>query len=65
MTALTSEPTSTSELYERIGYRALASAGLIPYAEFRKALVTLSQSGVAEAQAGEDGSTLWRLTKPS
>jgi hypothetical protein len=35
LSALTSEPTSTEALYERVGYAALARVGLIPYSRAR------------------------------
>ena len=57
--ALTAEPTSTSDLYERVGYGALAGVGLIPYHAFRAELVRLESTGVAESATGADGSTMW------
>jgi hypothetical protein len=62
--ALTSEPTSTSELYERVGYATLVQLGLIPYAAFRAELVRLSAAGLAESDTSDDGSTVWRLPAP-
>lgn len=59
LAALTSEPTSTSDLYERVGYLALARVGLIPYAAFRAELVKLEAAGLAISEAAPDGSTLW------
>jgi hypothetical protein len=59
--ALTAEPTSTSDLYERVGYGALARVGLIPYHAFRAELVRLETDGVAESATGTDGSTMWRI----
>jgi hypothetical protein len=61
LAALTNEPTSTSELYERVGYPALVRVGLIPYAAFRAELVRLSAAGLVESETDLDGSTLWRL----
>lgn len=61
--ALTVEPTSTSDLYERVGYGALARIGLIPYHAFRAELVRLEATGVVESATGEDGSTTWRIPR--
>jgi hypothetical protein len=57
---LTTEYTTTSDLYDRVGYAALARVGLIPYRAFRAELDRLSAAGLAEATTGGDGSTLWR-----
>jgi hypothetical protein len=62
--ALTDEPTSTSDLYERLGYPQLLRTGLISYHEFRGALEALAKEGLAEAEEGDDGSTLWRRAAP-
>ncbi len=59
--ALTGEPTSTSDLYERVGYGALARVGLIPYHAFRAELVRLEATGVVESETGAEGSTMWRI----
>ena len=59
--ALTAEPTSTSDLYERVGYGALARVGLIPYQAFRAELVRLEATGAVESASGADGSTMWRI----
>jgi hypothetical protein len=64
LAVLTSEPTSTSELYERIGYPTLARLGLIPYEAFRTELVSLSVAGLATSDTGRDGTTTWRLAGP-
>jgi hypothetical protein len=61
LAALTAEGTSTSDLYARVGYTALAQVGLIPYPAFRAELVKLSAAGLADCETGGDGSTLWRL----
>lgn len=60
--ALTTELTSTSDLYERVGYGALARIGLIPYHAFRAELVRLQSTGALESETGADGSTLWRIS---
>jgi hypothetical protein len=60
MAVLTDQPASTSELYDRVGYPALARLGLIPYAAFRAELAALAASGEVEAEAAPDGSTTWR-----
>ena len=59
LAVLTSEPASTSELYERVGYRTLTQLGLIPYPAFRQALAKLSASGLAQHETAGDGSTVW------
>jgi hypothetical protein len=61
LAALTTEYTTTSDLYDRVGYVALARVGLIPYRAFRAELDRLSAAGLAEATTDRDGSTLWRL----
>jgi hypothetical protein len=61
LAALTSEPTTTTELYERIGYATLARLGLIPYPAFRQALASLAAAGLAEHDTAQDGSTVWWL----
>jgi hypothetical protein len=65
LAALTRQPTSTSDLYARVGYVTLARAGLIPYAAFRAELSKLTAAGLAESQPGEDGSTHWKLAEGS
>jgi len=47
LAALTDEPVSTSELYDRVGYLALARVSLIPYPAFRAELEKLSAAGLA------------------
>jgi hypothetical protein len=61
---LTDEPTSTSDLYERMGYPALVRAGLVPYDAFRAELVRLSAAGLAQQGKDEDGATTWRRPPP-
>jgi hypothetical protein len=63
--ALSDEPTSTSDLYDRVGYPALVSAGLVPYDAFRAELVKLSTAGLAERGTDEDGATTWRRRAPA
>jgi hypothetical protein len=63
LSALTDEPVSTSDLYERVGYPALMRAGMIPYRAFRTALVQLEAEGLATSSTGEDGETLWARTE--
>jgi hypothetical protein len=60
LAAVTSEPTSTSELYERVGYAQLTRMGLIPYEAFRAELVKLSAAGMIDSHTAGDGSTMWR-----
>ena len=57
--ALTSEPTTTSDLYDRVGYLTLTQVGLIPYHAFRAELVKLSAAGLAHSEDAPDGSTMW------
>ncbi len=59
--ALTDQPVSTSELYDRVGYLGLARVNLIPYPAFRAALEKLSAAGLVTGETASDGSTLWRL----
>jgi hypothetical protein len=59
LAALSSEPASTSELYERIGYATLTRLGLVPYHTFRAALARLSAAGLAAHETAGDGSTVW------
>jgi hypothetical protein len=59
LAALTSEPTTTSDLYDRVGYPALTRVGLIPYRAFRDELVKLSTAGLAHREDAPDGSTVW------
>jgi hypothetical protein len=60
LAALTDEPASTSELYDRVGYPALVRVGLVPYDAFRDELARLSAAGLAERETAADGATLWR-----
>jgi DNA-binding PadR family transcriptional regulator len=62
LSVLTEEPTSTAELYDRVGYVRLMRAGLIPYRAFKNALVELQAEGLARSARGEDESTVWSLT---
>jgi hypothetical protein len=63
LAVLTDEPTSTSELYERVGYPTLVRIGLVPYPAFRVELMRLSAAGLADFESTEDG-TLWRRSAP-
>ncbi len=56
---MTIEPTTTSDLYDRIGYPALTRVGLVPYQAFRAELVKLSAAGLASHEEAPDGSTVW------
>jgi hypothetical protein len=60
LAALDDEGRSTSDLYDRVGYAALARIGLIDYRQFRAVLARLEAQGLAASARGEDGSTLWR-----
>ena len=57
--ALTSEPPTTSDLYDRVGYLALTQVGLVPYHAFRHELDKLSAAGLARSGDAPDGSTMW------
>ena len=59
------EPASTSELYDRVGYPALARLGLIPYPAFRDALARLAAAGEIERHTAADGSTMWSRSAPT
>jgi hypothetical protein len=61
LAALSDEPTSTSDLYDALGYPQLVRVGLVSYPAFRSALDALAAEGLAERRSAEDGSTLWRL----
>jgi hypothetical protein len=61
LAALTNQPASTSEVYDRVGYVTLTRVGLVSYHAFRAELAKLSAAGLAARHAGEDGSTMWRL----
>jgi hypothetical protein len=60
LSALTAEPTTTSDLYDRVGYAALARVGLIPYEAFRAQLMQLTAAGLVFSDTAPDGSTTWR-----
>lgn len=64
LAAVTREPTSTSELYDRVGYVALTRVGLVSYHAFRAELAKLSAAGLVESRTDPDGSTVWRLPQP-
>ena len=61
MAVVTTEPMSTSELYDRVGYLTLARLGLIPYHAFRAELAALAATGAIESGTARDGSTTWRV----
>jgi hypothetical protein len=62
LAALTTEATSTSDLYDRIGYPALMRAGLIDYRAFRSTLEALEADKLAHSASGDDETgTLWRI----
>jgi hypothetical protein len=60
LAAVTSEPASTSDLYERVGYLTLTRLGLVPYQAFRDELAKLSAAGAIDWDTADDGSTMWR-----
>jgi hypothetical protein len=63
LAALTDAPTSTSDVYDRVGYPALVRAGLVPYHAFRAELARLSAAGLALSGVDEDGATTWRRSE--
>lgn len=65
MGVLTIDPTSTSDLYERVGYGELANVGLISYHSFRAELEKLEAAGIVLSGERDDGSTMWSLTSES
>jgi hypothetical protein len=65
LAALTSEPASTSDIYDRIGYVTLTRLGLVPHHALRAELGKPSATGAIESRTGGDGSTLWWLPQPS
>lgn len=60
LAVITTDPASTSDLYDRIGYATLARLGLIPYHAFRAELAALAATGAIESATAPDGSTTWR-----
>jgi len=64
LAALGEESASTSDLYDRVGYPALVSIGLVPYDAFRAELARLSAAGLAERETAADGTTMWRRGRP-
>jgi hypothetical protein len=60
LAALTGEPTSTSELYDQVGYATLTHLGLVPYPAFRAELARLAAAGSIVGERAPDGSTMWR-----
>ena len=60
LAALSDEPATTSELYDRVGYPALVRAGLVSYHAFRDTLEALKSAGRAAAATDDDGATVWR-----
>jgi hypothetical protein len=65
LAALRPEPTSTSDLYARVGYLALARIGLVPYAAFREELAKLAAAGLADSETSCDGSMRWKQADAS
>ncbi len=64
LAALSDELTSTSDLYDRVGYADLLRAGLIQYDAFRAELAKLVAEGLAERVSGPEDTSLWRLPAP-
>jgi hypothetical protein len=61
LAVVTVDPTSTSDLYDRMGYPALVRLGLVNYDAFRRELEKLAASGRVARATGEDGATEWWL----
>ena len=61
LAAVTDQPATTSDLYDRVGYATLARLGLIPYRAFRAALAQLEADGLVVSETAEDGATTWYL----
>jgi hypothetical protein len=59
MAVVSTDPTSTSDLYDRIGYATLVRLGLIPYHAFRAELAALAATGAIESATAPDGATVW------
>lgn len=64
LAAVASEPASTSEIYDRVGYVTLTRLGLVSYHAFRATLAELAAAGLVESRTAGDGSTVWRLPQP-
>jgi len=62
MAVISTDPMSTSDLYDRIGYATLVRLGLVPYQAFRAELAALAATGAIESATAPDGSTVWRRT---
>jgi hypothetical protein len=65
MALISTDPASTSDLYDRIGYATLVRLGLVPYRAFRAELAALAATGAIESETAPDGSTLWRRASES
>jgi len=62
LAALTEEATTTSDLYDRVGYMALVRVGLIDFRAFRDVRAALERQGLADGWEGpEDRGSRWRL----
>lgn len=59
LAALTPQPASTSDIYDRIGYAALTQIGLVPYDKFKAELGKLENAGLILHAAAADGTTTW------
>ena len=64
LAVLADEPTSTSDLYDRVGYATLVRIGLVPYPAFRAELEKLAAEGLVERETAPDGATVWRRAGP-
>jgi hypothetical protein len=65
LAALTDEPASTEQIYDRVGYATLVRLGLVPYPAFRAELAKLSAMGLAHSDTADDGATTWRRSAPT
>jgi hypothetical protein len=64
LAVLTDVPTSTSDLYDTLGYPTLVRIGLVQYQAFRAELARLAAAGLATGETIEERETLWRLPPP-
>ncbi len=62
--ALTQQPASTSDIYERVGYAALTQVGLVPYDKFKAELGRLESAGLVRRAVTPDGTTTWWRSRP-
>lgn len=64
LAALTGEPETTAEIYDRVGYATLTRAGLVSYHAFRAELAKVSAQDSSRVATDCDGLTVGRLPQP-